>query len=43
MKAFADPDIHRLAQEDEDQFILPGSIKRYIVEVHETVYRPLPV
>ena len=42
MRAFADPEIQRLAQEDEDKFILRGSIRRYVVEVQETRYRPLP-
>ena len=42
MRDFQDPEIRRLTEEDEAKFQLRGSIKRYIVEVHETVFRPLP-
>ena len=42
MKDFEDEDIRRQTEEDEAQFQLRGSIKRYVVEVHETVFRPLP-
>ncbi len=41
MRDFEDPEIRRLTQEDEAKFQLPGSIKRYLVEVHETVFRPM--
>lgn len=37
----ADPQIQRQMREDEDRFILKGSIRRFAVEVHETVYRPI--
>ena len=42
MRDFEDAEVRRLTEEDEAQFQLKGSIKRYIVEVHETVFRPLP-
>ena len=42
MRDFEDPEIRRLCEEDEAKFQLRGSIKRYIVDVHETVFRPLP-
>lgn len=42
MKDFEDPEIRRIVQEDEAKFLVPEAIKRYIVEVHETVFRPLP-
>jgi hypothetical protein len=35
LKGFEDPEIRRKIQEDEDKFILPGSMRRYVVEVHE--------
>jgi hypothetical protein len=41
MRDFEDPEIRRKTAEDEAKFLLPGSIKRYVVEVHETVFRPL--
>lgn len=41
LKDFEDEDIRRRIKEDEANFILPGSVKRFIVEVHETVHRPL--
>jgi len=41
MRDFQDPEIRRLCQEDEARFLMPGSIKRYLVEVHETIFRPL--
>ena len=39
--AIADPEVRRQMLEDEDRFIERGSIRRYVVEVHETVYRPI--
>lgn len=42
MRDFEDPEIRRLCEEDEAKFQLRGSIKRFIVDVHETVFRPLP-
>jgi hypothetical protein len=42
MRCLADPQVRSLMEEDENRFILPGSIRRYVVEVHETVFRPLP-
>ncbi len=42
MQALQDPEIRRRMQEDEDRFIERGSIRRFVVEVHETVFRPLP-
>ncbi|MFA5631577.1 MAG: EthD domain-containing protein [Porticoccaceae bacterium] len=42
MRDFEDPEIRRICEEDEARFQLPGSIKRYIVDVHETVFRPIP-
>jgi hypothetical protein len=41
LRDFEDDDIRRQCEADESKFIHPGSIKRYIVEVHETVFRPL--
>lgn len=41
MKAYADPDIRRRAQEDEERFLEPGSIRVYVVEAYETVFRPI--
>ena len=41
-RAMADPVVRQRVEADEDQFIQRGSIRRFIVEVHETVYRPLP-
>jgi uncharacterized protein (TIGR02118 family) len=42
MHAMSDPAIRQRVEADEDQFIQRGSIRRFIVEVHETIYRPLP-
>lgn len=42
LRQYADPEIRRLALEDEGRFLLPGSLRAYVVEVHETVFRPLP-
>jgi hypothetical protein len=42
MRCLADPQLRSLMEQDENKFILPGSIRRYVVEVHETVFRPLP-
>jgi hypothetical protein len=42
MRSLADPEIRRLMEQDENAFILPGSIGRYVVEVYETVFRPIP-
>ena len=42
MRDFQNEEVRRLTEEDEGKFQLRGSIKRYIVEVHETVFRPLP-
>jgi len=42
MKALADPERSRRMKEDESRFIQPGSIRRFVVEVHETSFRPLP-
>lgn len=42
MKDFEDPEIRRLCEEDEAKFLLRGSVKRFIVDAHETVFRPLP-
>jgi hypothetical protein len=42
MRALADPRIRKLVEEDEERFLVRGSIRRYLVEVHETVYRPIP-
>jgi uncharacterized protein (TIGR02118 family) len=41
-KALDDPELRRQMLEDENNFIEPGSIRRFVVEVHETVFRPLP-
>jgi len=41
MQDFRDPQLRRLVEEDEARFVQPGSIKRYLVEVHETVFREL--
>jgi hypothetical protein len=42
MRCLADPQVRRLMEQDENRFIEPGSIRRYVVEVHETVFRPIP-
>jgi uncharacterized protein (TIGR02118 family) len=42
MRSLADPRIRRLMEEDEDRFIERGSIRRFVVDAHETVFRPLP-
>ena len=42
MKALAEPETARRMKEDESRFIQPGSIRRFVVEVHETVFRPMP-
>jgi len=42
MRDFQNEEVRRLTEEDEGKFQLRGSIKRYIVEVHETVFRALP-
>jgi hypothetical protein len=42
MRAFAEPEVQRLIDEDENNFLLRGSIKKYVVEVQETVFRPIP-
>ena len=41
MKDFQDPRIRRQCEEDEANFLLRGSVKRYIVDAHETLFRPL--
>lgn len=41
VKALSSPEIRKLTQEDENNFVLPGSIRKYVVEAHETVFRPL--
>lgn len=41
-KQLEDPELRRRMQEDEDRFILRGSVRRFVVEAHETVFRPLP-
>jgi hypothetical protein len=42
MRCLADPRVRSLMEQDENRFILPGSIRRYVVDVHETIFRPLP-
>jgi EthD domain len=42
MRCLTDPQVRSLMEHDENRFIHPGSIRRYVVEVHETVFRPLP-
>jgi len=42
MQALAEPETFRRMKEDENRFIQPGSIRRFVVEVHETVFRPMP-
>ena len=39
MRDFENAEIRRLVTEDESKFQLAGSIKRYMVEVHETEFR----
>jgi hypothetical protein len=41
MRVLTEPQIRQRVEADEDQFIQRGSIRRFLVEVHETVYRPL--
>jgi hypothetical protein len=40
-RALEDRELFRLMREDEHKFLLPDSIRRFVVEVHETVYRPI--
>jgi EthD domain len=42
MRDYENPEIARLTELDEANFVMPGSIKRYVVDVHETVFRPMP-
>jgi hypothetical protein len=42
MRCLTDAQVRSLMEQDENKFIHPGSIRRYVVEVHETVFRPLP-
>ena len=42
MRSFSDPEVQKLAEEDENKFLQRGSIRKYVVEVHETVFRPIP-
>jgi hypothetical protein len=41
IRDFEDEAVRLECEADEANFIMPGSIRRYIVEVHETVFRPL--
>lgn len=41
MRCLADPEIQRRMAADEANFIMPGSIRRFVVEPHETVFRPI--
>jgi hypothetical protein len=36
-----EPHTKKMMEDDENNFILTGSIRRYVVEVHETVYRSI--
>lgn len=40
-RALADPELRRKMEADEDNFLERGSIRRFVVETHETVFRPL--
>ena len=40
-RAMQDPAIRRRIEEDEERFIMRGSMRRFVVEVHETVFRPV--
>ena len=42
VRLYADPEILRQAREDEDRFIMPGSIRAFVVEPHETVFERVP-
>lgn len=39
-REMADPEIHRLRIEDEQNFLIPESVRAFIVEVDETQFRP---
>ena len=41
-KAMSDPAIRAQIEEDELKFLMSGSLKSYVVEVCETVFRPVP-
>lgn len=41
-RMFADPELLRQSKEDQAKFLLPAETRRYIVEVHQTVYDELP-
>lgn len=40
-RAMSDPAIRAQIEEDERRFLMPGSLRSYVVEVSETVFRPL--
>jgi hypothetical protein len=42
VQALNDPQIKRQMEEDEQKFILRSSLRRYVVEAHQTVFRPMP-
>lgn len=42
MRELADPEIHRQRIEDEARFLVPESVRVFMVEVDTTVFRPLP-
>ena len=41
MRFFSDPELVRQIEEDEARFLERGSLKKYMVEVQETVIRPI--
>lgn len=41
-RAMSEPAIRARIEEDERKFLMPGSLRSYVVEVSETVFRPLP-
>lgn len=42
MRELADPEIHRQRVEDEAKFLLPESVRVFMVECDTTEFRPLP-
>jgi hypothetical protein len=41
MQDMADPQIHRQRIEDETQFLIPESVRVFIVETDMTIFRPM--
>ncbi|WP_068076635.1 EthD domain-containing protein [Novosphingobium lentum] len=41
MRELADPEVHRQRIEDEQRFLIPESVRVFMVETDETVFRPM--